>query len=455
MDILILLFLGFLTIVNLLVLLKIRRMQTSDEQNQINELTQDVKANIEKNFDKSRQESTRASSNDRQELNNVILQNFTNLSKMQNQNFSQFIKQLESYEAKSLRTINDNRQEVEKKLDSIRKTVEERLEFLQKENGDKLEKMRQTVDEKLNATVEKRFNESFNMIASRLDQVHRGLGEMQNLANGVGDLKKVLSNVKTRGNIGEIQLASILEQFFSPAQYEKNATTKKSSTQRVEFALKIPDKFNEDKELLLPIDSKFPIEDYQRLVAAYEQIDYVNQQDSKSALDQAVRSFESSVKRAAKEISDKYINPPTTTDFAIMFVPTEGLYAEILRNHGLFEDLQKRYQVVVLGPTTIVAFLSALQMGFRTLAVEKRSGEVWSILASVKSEFGKFGGLLEKTKKKIQETGNVIDDAAVRSRAIEKKLKNIQELPANDSAALTGQGCDIVPDFIKIEDQGC
>lgn len=330
--------------------------------------------------------------------------------------------------------------------------MEEKIQLLQNENGAKLEQMRQTVDEKLHQTVEKRFNESFTMIAARLDQVHKGLGEMQNLASGVGDLKKVLSNVKTRGNIGEIQLGSILEQFFSPAQFEKNVAIKKSSAQRVEFAIKIPDKVHEDRDLLLPIDSKFPIEDYQRLMDAYELIDSTNQQNSKVSLEQAQKSFEISVKRAAKEIFDKYLNPPATTDFGIMFVPTEGLYAEILRSHSLFEEVQRKYKVIILGPTTIVAFLSSLQMGFRTLTVEKRSSEVWNILATVKNEFGKFGDLLERTRKKIQETGNILDTAASKSRNIEKKLKNIQQLPVNDSTSNNNSSIEVITDLLEIEE---
>ncbi len=418
-----------LALISLLTLAKIRRLKEMLEPQNLNADIKELREVLEKNFDKNRSEFLKNAANDRQELNNNISQNFTNFTKIQN----------------------DNRQEVEKKLDSIRKTVEGQLQLLQKDNAEKLEKMRQTVDEKLHATVEKRFNQSFSLIANRLDQVHKGLGEMQNLASGVGDLKKVLSNVKTRGNIGEIQLGSILEQFFSPAQFEKNVATKASSTQRVEFAIKIPDK-NDDRDLLLPIDSKFPIEDYQRLVDIYDNTDYTNQQGSKSAIDQATRQFESSVKKSAKDIYDKYLNPPTTTDFAIMFVPTENLYAEILRNHSLFEELQQKYHVVVLGPTTIVAFLSALQMGFRTLAVEKRSSEVWNVLAAVKSEFGKFGDLLEKTKKKIQETGNVIDQAATKSRVIEKKLKNVEAAPANDDNKLSNPADELIADMLELED---
>lgn len=420
---------------------------------------------IDKNFSKNREENNLIARNNREEINNSfknfnesILQNFSNLAKIQTSKLDEFARQLQNFEEKFIKSSNENRSEltknlqefdqsqkqkfeeffaknekmkveIEQKLDLIRQVVENKLTFLQEDNNKKLEQMRVTVDEKLQSTVEKRFNQSFELISTRLEQVQKGLGEMQNLASGVGDLKKVLSNVKTRGNIGEIQLGAILEQFFSPSQYEQNAAIKSESGQRVEFAIKIPSKESENEFLLLPIDSKFPIEDYQRLNEAYENIDASNQQATKSATESARRQFETAVKKAAKDIHDKYLNPPKTTDFGIMFVPTEGLYAEILRSQALFEELQKNYRVVVLGPTTIVAFLSALQMGFRTLAVEKRSSEVWKVLGSVKSEFGKFGDLLEKTRKKIQETGNVIDKAATRSRAIEKQLKSVEELP--------------------------
>ncbi len=249
---------------------------------------------------------------------------------------------------------------------------------------------------------------------------------MQNLASGVGDLKKVLTNVKTRGNMGEIQLGNILEQILSPEQYIQNAAVKEGSMQRVEFAVKLPG--TEDKPVLLPIDSKFPNEDYQRLLEAYD-----NASENQKDIESAAKQFENSVKKNAKDIKDKYINPPFTTDFAIMFVPTEGLYAEILRKTGLFELLQRDYRITVVGPTNLVAFLSSLNMGFRTLAIEKRSSEVWQILGATKTEFGKFGDILEKTKKKLVEATNVIDQAGVRTRAIERKLGTVQELPEEDS----------------------
>lgn len=316
----------------------------------------------------------------------------------------------------------------------IREVVENKLKDIQEDNNKKLEEMRKTVDEKLQETVEKRFDSSFKIISERLEQVHKGLGEMQTLASGVGDLKKVLTNVKTRGNLGEIQLATILDQILSPQQFIQNAQVKKNSQQRVEYAIKLPNKNSENQDLLLPIDSKFPIEDYLRFNEAMEHLENY----SKSELENLSKQFESSVKRNARDIREKYINPPITTDFAIMFVPTEGLYAEILRRPGLFEFLQKEYKITVVGPTNLVAFLSSLQMGFKTLAIEKRSSEVWEILGAVKTEFSRFGKILDKTKKKLQEASNVIDTASVRSRAIERKLKTVQELPEDDSVKVLG-----------------
>lgn len=323
-------------------------------------------------------------------------------------------------------TLNTN---IDTKLNTIRETIDVKLKSIQEDNGKRLEEMRKTVDEKLQESVEKRFNESFKLISERLEQVHKGLGEMQTLANGVGDLKKVLTNVKTRGNLGEIQLATILEQYLSPEQYVVNAAVKPNSPERVEFAVKMPGRDTDGTPVLLPIDSKFPVEDYQRLLDAY---DAAQPEDLKSAQ----RAFESAVKKCAMDINSKYLNPPATTDFALMFVPTEGLYAEILRRPGLFEQLQRDHKISVVGPTNLVAFLNSLQMGFRTLAIEKRSGEVWSILGAVKTEFRRFGDILDKTRSKLESAVKEIDTAGIRSRAIERKLRSVQELPAEDSARL-------------------
>ena len=340
------------------------------------------------------------------------------------------------------------RKETEEKLREIRETVEGKLNNIREDNNKKLEEMRRTVDEKLQETVEKRFNESFKLISERLEEVHKGLGEMQNLASGVGDLKKVLTNVKTRGNLGEIQLGAILEQILSPEQYDQNAAVKAGSQERVEYVIKLPGKNNDNQSLLLPIDSKFPTEDYQRLLDAYENIGNLSPKE----VETITKQFENSVKKNAKDIRDKYINPPVTTDFAIMFVPTEGLYAEILRRTGLFETLQRDFKITVVGPTNLVAFLSSLQMGFKTLAIEKRSSEVWEILGAVKTEFGHFGTVLEKTKKKLEEATNVIDKAGVRSRAIERKLRTVQELPQEQSIALLGDAIQIEKDLEEEEE---
>lgn len=311
----------------------------------------------------------------------------------------------------------------DEKLERVRMVVENRLQLMQKDNNEKLEVMRATVDEKLHATLEKRLGESFKMVSERLESVHKGLGEMQNLAAGVGDLKKVLTNVKTRGTWGEVQLGNLLEQIMTPAQYDKNVAVKKRSGERVEFAIKLPNGPDDRTPLWLPIDAKFPVEDYQRLIAAREAGDLV-------AIDTAGKELVLRIKGEAKDIRDKYIAPPETTDFGILYLPTEGLYAEITQRPGLQEQLQREYRVMVAGPNTVAALLNSLQMGFRTLAIEQRSSEVWQILGSVKAEFGKFGDLLDKTHKKLQEASNTIETAASKSRTIERRLDKVQDLPS-------------------------
>ncbi len=324
-------------------------------------------------------------------------------------------------------------QTIETRLEKMREIVEGKLKLMQDDNNEKLEKMRATVDEKLHHTLETRLGQSFKLVTDKLDLVHKGLGEMQVLATGVGDLKKVLSNVKTRGVLGEYQLANILEQLFTPEQYQKNIKTKAGSDAMVEFAIKLPGREDQSKVVLLPIDSKFPSEDYQLLLEAYEKSD-------KELIESASKQLANRIKTFAKDIRDKYIDPPGTTDFGIMFLPFEGLYAEVLRCNGLFECLQRDFKVTIVGPTTLSAFLNSLQMGFRTLAIEKRSSEVWEILGAVKTEFGRFGDILDKTQKKLTEASNVIDEAGVRSRAIERKLRDVQELPKAESFQLLGTG---------------
>lgn len=335
----------------------------------------------------------------------------------------------------NLTTINEQklentRKSTEEKLESIRRTVEDRLIYMQKDNADKLEKMRVTVDEKLQGTLEQRLGESFKIVNDRLESVYKGLGEMQNLAQGVGDLKKIFTNVKARGTWGEIELGNILEEYLTPDQYLKSAKTRPNATEFVEFAIKLPGK-TDGQNVLLPVDSKFPVEDYKRLVDAEEIGDL-------DAIADARKSLESSIKLFAKDIHDKYIETPYTTDFGIMFLPTESLYCEVIKNTVLIETLTQKYRVVVSGPNTFVALLNSLQMGFRTLAIEKRSSEVWKLLGGVKSEFEKFGDLLDKTNKKLQEISNTMERASAKTRTIQRKLKNVEALPIGDEDEFYG-----------------
>lgn len=312
----------------------------------------------------------------------------------------------------------------ETKMNEVRSVVETRLERIRQDNEEKLERMRATVDEKLHATLEKRLSESFKLVGAQLESVQRGLGEMQTLATGVGDLKKVLQNVKTRGTWGEVQLENILDDILTPEQYEKNVATKQGSNDRVEFAIKLPSKDRDGQYLLLPIDAKFPLEDYQALSDASDRADVAE-------IESAFKRLEIRMKGEAKDISRKYLDPPHTTDFGILFLPVEGLYAEALRRPGLAEAIRREYNVILTGPTTITALLNSLQMGFRTLAIEKRSSEVWAVLGSLKKEFTTFGTLLDKTRKKIQEAGNTLDTASQKSRTIERVLGKVQELPTD------------------------
>ncbi|MBC7767115.1 DNA recombination protein RmuC [Arenimonas sp.] len=316
------------------------------------------------------------------------------------------------------------REELDKTLNanfsSITQVVEGRLNILQKDNSEKLEKMRETVDEKLHATLERRFGESFKMVSDRLDQVHKGLGEMQTVAAGVGDLKKILSNVKTRGTWGEVQLGNLIEEIFTPDQYAKNVKTKKGSADNVEYAIKLPGNSEDITHIFLPIDAKFPLEDYQRLMEARE-----NNED----LISFSKNLEMRIKAEAKDIKNKYIDTPYTTDFGLLFLPVESLYAEVLRIPGLFESVRREYNVIITGPTTVQAILNSLQMGFKTLSIQKRSSEVWEILGVVKKEFNNFGLILEKTHKKIQEAGNTIEQAITRNSVLTKKLNKVTDNP--------------------------
>ena len=316
----------------------------------------------------------------------------------------------------------------EQRIGEMRDTLEARLKELQADNAQKLELMRATVDEKLQTTLETRLGESFRLVSERLEQVQRGLGEMQSLATGVGDLKRVLGNVKDRGTFGETQLGALLEQILTIEQYATNIATVPDSSERVEFAIRLPGG-PDGGTIWLPVDAKFPREDYERLLEAHENADAVAAQQSGMALERRIRD-------EAKKIRDKYVSPPHTTDFALLFLPTEGLYAEAIRRPGLFDTLQREHKVTLVGPTTLLAVLNALQMGFRTLAIEERSSEVWQLLGAVKTEFGKFGTVLDATHKQLATVQNSIKSAGVRTRAIERKLRGVESLSSDASGRL-------------------
>ncbi|GHH60066.1 MULTISPECIES: DNA recombination protein RmuC [Gammaproteobacteria] len=320
----------------------------------------------------------------------------------------------------------------ELRIGEMRATLEQQLQALQNDNAAKLEQMRATVDEKLQSTLNQRLDSSFKLVSERLEQVQRGLGEMQQLATGVGDLKRVLSNVKTRGGWGEVQLENILEQTLTQEQYARGVRLRADSAEAVDFAVRLPGRGRDDAPVWLPIDSKFPREDYERLLDAQEQGDQEQVLASGAQLERAIRV-------QAKSIGDKYIVPPYSTDFAVMFLPTEGLYAEVIRRPGLVDLLQREHRVVVAGPTTVTALLNSLQMGFRTLAIEQRSSEVWSLLGAVKSEFGKFAGILEKAEKQINTVGKSLGEASRKTRTIERRLRGVESLSADDSRALLGE----------------
>lgn len=444
----ILLILGIiLLLINLLVtLFKKSNFNSNELKNEIVKLNLDVSKIdplIRSEFSGNRNEIQKNAKDSREELSNSIKNLSAEILNSGKENRIEMTNSLKSFEEKSVTNAKDlnefqrnkfndllQKQEqiktdTENKLENIRETVEKKLHILQEDNNKKLEEMRVTVDEKLQRTLEKRLNDSFTLISERLELVHKGLGEMQTLAISVGDIKKVMTNVKSRGIMGEYQLANILEDLLTNEQYEKNVKTKVGSGVNVEFAIKLPNNNSLEKTLWLPIDSKFPKEDYEALVDAYEDGDPLK-------LENLRKAFKNSIIKNAKDIKEKYIDPPNTTEYGIMFLPFESLYAEVLRTPGLFELLQKDFKITITGPTTLSALLNSLQMGFRTLAIEKRSSEVWDILGVVKTEFGKFGTILEKTKKKLQEATNTIDQAGVRTRAIERQLINVQELPTSE-----------------------
>jgi DNA recombination protein RmuC len=352
----------------------------------------------------------------------MLLAQSGDVARTQNEQIDSFRSQLAATQVQTEAALRRISETLGEQLRLLSDANERRLVALQEGNEKKLDQMRATVDEKLHATLEQRLGESFKQVADRLEQVHKGLGEMQNLARDVGALNRVLTNVKTRGIFGEVQLAGLLEQVFTPEQYAANVATIPGSSERVEFAIRLPGQRDDGAPLWLPIDAKFPREDYERLLDAQDRADA-------PAAEAAAKAIETRLRLEAKAIRDKYVAPPHTTDFAILFVPTEGLYAEALRRPGLLEALQREFKVMLTGPTTLLATLTSLQMGFRTLALEKRSAEVWEVLGAVKTEFGKFGDILAKTKKKLEEASNTIDQAETRTRAMQRQLKSVEALP--------------------------
>jgi DNA recombination protein RmuC len=426
MNILLILILCILIVDSLITFILYQKVKTpaKDDSKMLIELGKSVEMGdkmMREEVARIRQESQISAKDTRSEISQGILEfgnsiqkQIANLSGLQRQQMDSFSKQVQIM-------VRTNSEELEK----IRVGVEQKMEGLQKDNAEQLEKMRATVDEKLQSTLEKRLTESFKSVSDRLEQVHKGLGEMQTLASGVGDLKKVLSNVKTRGTWGEVQLGNLLEQILTPSQYDTNVPTKKGSNGRVEFAIKLPGKDEDLEHVWLPIDAKFPIEDYQRLIEFEEVVD-------KEGIIASKKALEKRLKDQAKTIRELYVDPPYTTDFAMMYLPVEGLYAEVLKIPGFVEMIQREYRVIITGPTTITAILNSLQMGFRTLAIEKQSSQIWKTLSEVKTEFGRFGDILEKTQKKLQEASNQIDAGAIRARAIERKLRRVDVLPSGE-----------------------
>lgn len=409
---------AIISVINLLLLLYILKRITSSKGTAEADL-------VREEFRTSRQESADDAKRLREEIgasqktaSETLVTSIRELGKLQKENLDDIEKRI-----KSIETSNEAR------LQKLTETIEQQIKSLQESNEKKLDQMRVTVDEKLHNTLEKRLGESFKLVSERLEAVQRGLGEMQTLTTGVGDLKRMLTNVKARGTWGEFQLGDILEQILTPEQFEKNVKPRADSNEIVEFAIRLPGQGNDSDTIWLPIDSKFPQEDYQRLIDAAEIADTVAVEKSTAALLKAIE-------QSAKDISAKYIEPPFTTDFAIMFLPTEGLYSEVLRQPGIVEKLQHDHRVVVAGPTTLAAILNSLRMGFRTLAIEKRSSEVWTILSAVKTEFGKFGEVLARVKKQLDTASNTIDKTGVRTRAMEKKLRDVEALPSQDALEL-------------------
>jgi DNA recombination protein RmuC len=394
----------------------------------------DLERDLRQDLSIARQEQATAAQAARSELAAALAQlgqamgqQLTGMSALQSGELKQFGDRLATLTASN-----------EQRLEAVRASVAQNLEALRTDNTAKLEQMRATVDEKLQATLEQRLGQTFKQVSDRLDQVHQGLGEMQNLAAGVGDLKKVLTNVKSRGGWGEVQLGTLLAEMLTPAQYAQNVATRPGSRERVEFAVRFPGRGEDGEPCWLPIDAKFPLEDYQRLQEAVERADV-------AAVEASRRALEGFFKAEARSIRDKYVEPPHTTDFAILFVPTEGLYAEAVSRPGLADTLQREFRVMLAGPMNLAAMLNSLQLGFRTLAIEKRSTEVWRVLGAVKTEFGKFGDILQKTKERLDQVGRTLDDAGRKSTTIARKLRDIEALPeAEADRLLTGDGGAVI-----------
>jgi DNA recombination protein RmuC len=405
---------------------------------------EDIRRDMLDDSRNAREESLRTVQSSMRALSEILSAGLSNTAKVQNDRLAELTVRLRESQDTLQKTVSEmmkrtdsrldaNTAQTEAKLEAIRTAVEGKLESIQQENGKKLDEMRATVDEKLDKTLQERIGQSFKLVSERLEQVYKGLGEMQTLASGVGDLKKVLSNVKTRGVLGEIQLGAILEEILAPEQYKANVTTKRGSSCVVEYAVKLPG--NDDGCVWLPIDAKFPVDAYTQLMNAYDAGDVSQIEAAGTALDRRIKLF-------AKEIHDKYIDPPYTTDFAVMFLPFEGLYAEVTRR-GLFETLQHDYKITVAGPTTMSAFLNSLQMGFRTLAIQKRSSEVWEVLGAVKTEFGKFEAVLGAAQQKIMQANSELDKlVGVRTRQIQRKLNSVASLPDDESSRILNGGTD-------------
>ena len=416
-----------LLIVNIYISIKPQGVDMGPVQRDMEQKLISVEKALREEFTVNREESRKNEQSNRTEIGSsieklsaTILSNMIELSNLQKNQFDTYSRTME-------RTLDAFNYNLRSSIDDLTKLQNEKFVELTKSTEENLEKMRVTVDEKLQSTLERRLSESFKVVSERLEQVHKGLGEMQSLAAGVGDLKKVLSNTKTRGVLGEVQLERILEQFLSPEQYEKNVITKKGSRETVEFAIKLPGKDYDNKMVYLPLDAKFPLEVYNKLLDAY---DLQNQ----AQIDAASKNLERFIKKSAKDIRDKYIDPPNTTDFGLMFLPTEGIYAEVLKNQSLVEFVQREYKINITGPTTLVALLNSLQMGFRSLAIEKHSSEVWKILGAVKTEFSKFETVLNSAQNKLNQASSEIDKlVGTRTRQINRKLKNVDKLSFDDT----------------------